>query len=189
MRGRLAVMLLAAVLAAPSAAQDLGTPVPDPVPIVTLDQEVLFTGSLYGKATIARFEAEQATLLGENRKIETGLEAEERDLTERRPKLPPEEFRRLAEAFDTKVEAIRAAQDAKSRDLTKGREQEQQKFFQVAAPILADLMREVGAVAIIDKSALVLSFDRIDITSSAIARVDAVLGAGTATPDAAKPAP
>ena len=80
--------------------------------IVTLDQEKLFVGTKYGVALQAKFEAESAALVAENRKIDSALEAEERDLTDRRATMQPAEFRKLADEFDQKVEGLRAAQDA-----------------------------------------------------------------------------
>ncbi len=114
-------------------------------------------------------------LQAENRKLEADLEAEEKALTERRATLPPEEFRLLADAFDAKVKGIRAARDAKANDLTAQREAARKTFIETAVPVLAAILRERGAAAIIDRSAVVLSFDRIDITDLAIARVDAQL--------------
>lgn len=147
-------------------------------PIVTITQEQLFAGTLYGKAVQARIEEASRALQAENREIEADLEAEERDLTVRRATLPAEEFRALAEAFNTKVEAIRSAQEAKGRALSRQNEEDRQRFFQTAVPVLAALMTEMGAVAMVDRSAIVLSLERIDITDEAIARIDSVLGDG-----------
>ncbi len=151
--------------------------------ILTLDQDRMFTQSAYGKAVLARATAADAALAAENRRIEAGLEQEERDLTERRTKMPPDEFANAANAFDAKVEAIRTAQDAKSRDITQQRDADQQRFVQAAGPVLGALMTETGAVAIIDKSVLILSLNSIDITDQAVVRLDAVLGDGTAAAD------
>lgn len=153
---------------------------PEAPQVLLVSQDRLFSASLYGKAVQGRIEEVSRTLQAENRKIEADLEAEERRLTEQRKILPAEEFRTLAEAFDAKVEGIRAAQEAKARSITQQREAERQRFFEIAVPILAQLMAEQGAVAILDKSAVVLSFDRIDITDTAIARIDAELGDGSA---------
>ncbi|MFN6978121.1 MAG: OmpH family outer membrane protein, partial [Gemmobacter sp.] len=65
-----------------------------------------------------------------------------------------------------------------ARDLARRREAERQRFFEAALPVLGQLARDAGAVAILTDQAIVLSFDRIDITDAAIARLDAVLGTG-----------
>jgi Skp family chaperone for outer membrane proteins len=162
-------------------------------PILTLDEDRLFTSSQFGRASIARIEAEADALQQESRRIDAAMEAEERALTEQRPSMDPAAFRALADAFDVKVNGLRAAQDAKARDLTRRRDLERQRFFEAVVPVLGEIMTDRGAVAIIDKSALVLSFDRVDITDVAIARIDAVLGAdvagsvGSEPPDAETP--
>lgn len=150
-------------------------------PVLTLDRARLFEGSQTGQAVLAQLEAESSDLLAENRRLEAALEAEERELTERRATMPIEDFRALAREFDGRVEELRVAQEAKGRALTRKREEEQQRFFETAVPVLAELMQDFGAVAIIERSAVIVSFDRIDITEQAIARLDAALGDGAAS--------
>ncbi|MFN7224518.1 MAG: OmpH family outer membrane protein [Paracoccaceae bacterium] len=146
--------------------------------IVTLDRTRLFEETRMGRAILSRIDAASKELVAENRRLESALEEEERSLTQRRATLPLEEFRALAAEFDTRVEELRVAQEAKGRALTRAREADQRRFFELTFPVLAELMQEVGAVAIIDRSVLILSFDRIDITSQAIAKLDAELGDG-----------
>ena len=158
---------------------DLAAPA---TPIVTLDREKLFSGTMFGKAVTAAIEAEAAVLSAENRKIDTDLEAEERSLTDRRAGMSPADFRVLADTFDQKVTVLRAAQDEKSRSLAKLRDDERKRFFEASIAILGQLMREIGAFAILSNDAVILSFDRIDITDEAIARMDQVLGDGSSVP-------
>ena len=146
-----------------------------PSAVLTIDPERLFAESGFGKAAVARLEAAQAELVAENKKLEAALEAEEKDLTERRPSLPPPEFRAIADAFDKKAEDIRAARLAKSRSLTTLRDEDRQKFLAAIVPILGDLMGEMGGLVILDKKTVFLSFDRVDVTDLAIARIDNLL--------------
>lgn len=198
----LAALLQAAVPAGAALAQDAAaaanttTPAaaPDTVvrtvqsSVLTIDRDRLFSETLFGKAVDARFKTDSDALISENLRLETALEAEERDLTERRAKLPAPEFQLLASAFDTKAEQIRAAQAAKSRAIAAKREAEQQRFLEAAIPVLGELMRDNGAVAIFDKNMIILSLRGIDITDRAIARIDAVLGDGD-TPATPTPEP
>lgn len=154
-------------------------------PVLTINQQAMFEQSAYGKASLVALETALRELQVENRKIEAALEAEERSLTARRETIPADEFRPLAEAFDAKVEQIRNAQDAKSNNLNLQRDQDRQRFFEAAVPVLAEFMREMGAVALLDQSAVILSLDRIDITDAAIARIDVRLAAPQ--PDETKP--
>lgn len=169
-------LALAAALC-PSLAASQNLPIVSPV--VTLDQERLFEGSKYGIALQGALEAEAATLAAENRRIESTLEAEELALTARRAGLAPDEFRKLADAFDAKAEETRRTQETKLRALNRRGTELRQTFFERARPILGQLMLDRGAVAVIAKNAVLLAFDSIDLTDAAIARLDATLGDGS----------
>jgi Skp family chaperone for outer membrane proteins len=171
---RLALALLLAVPPLAVVAQE----VPVAPQIVTLDQDRLYAGSTYGRALEAKSLAATQALAAENRQIEADLSAEEASLTTQRAGLSSEAFADLAAAFDAKVEKIRAAQVAKAEALTTDRDAGRKQFFNAAVPVLAELMRTMGAYAILNRDAVVLSFDSIDITDRAIAALDAGLGDG-----------
>ncbi len=147
------------------------------VPLLTLDEDRLFSDSAYGRAAEAAYQAENAALAAENRRIEAGLEAEERDLTTRRAKMAPAEFAPLAAEFDQRVQEIRRAQDAKSRDIARILDTRRQRFLEAAVPVLARLLDETGAVALLSSQMVILSRSSLDITDTAIARIDEVLPA------------
>ena len=148
--------------------------------VVTLDQDRLYSASRFGQALEARSLAATQALAAENRQIEADLSAEEAALTTKRAQVSVEAFAALAAAFDVKVERIRAEQEAKARDLVTSRDAGRQQFFQAAVPVLAALMQDLGAYAILNHDAVVLSFDSIDVTDRAIAALDAKLGDGSA---------
>lgn len=177
------------LLAAPVAAQD---PAAVATPVLTLDQERLFQSSEAAKRISAEIEEQTLALAAENRRIEAELSAEELDLTEARPTLDPEEFRALADAFDDKVQRIRAEQDAKERALQQQRENDRQEFLSRISPVLAEIARERGALVILDRRVVLLSADAVDITDVAIARIDAAFAPSPETPSpdpAPTPAP
>ncbi|MEM1428418.1 MAG: OmpH family outer membrane protein [Pseudomonadota bacterium] len=147
-------------------------------PLLTLDQERVFTDSRFGRRVAAELNAASEELARQNRLIEAELTAEERALTERRAALPPDEFRALADAFDEKVVGFRRAQDRKARAFQRRDEAERQVFLRAALPVLADLVAELGAVAILDDRAVLFAAQSIDVTDRAIARIDSVIGAG-----------
>ena len=162
--------------------------VPPQAPILTLDEERLFSESRFGKALIAAQEADTQALIAENREIEAGLETEERGLTVQRSTMSKAEFEPLAKEFNDKVESIRKAQKAKSDVLSRRFEEERRRFFETASPVLAQIMTERSAVAIISKRAVIAGFDNIDITDASIARLDQVLGDGGVRPSQPTPA-
>ncbi|TCP40945.1 periplasmic chaperone for outer membrane proteins Skp [Rhodovulum marinum] len=164
------------MVAGPLAAQETGGGVLLRSPILTIDQDRLFTDSRFGQALVESLEAESAALAAENRRIEAELIAEERALTERRTGLPAEEFRALAEAFDAKVVEIRRAQDTKSRALNQRSEADRQAFYRQALPLVAEIVRERGAVVVLERGAVILSAEQVDITDEAIQAIDRTLG-------------
>ena len=174
-------LVLAALVPIASQAQTIDPGVrPDAPPggFLILDQENLFIRSQCGQRIRSDIARASADLGAENRRIEADLVAEEQALTEQRAALPVESFRALARAFDEKVTAIRAEQDAKASAINRTTDEAQQMFFSRVAAVLLDIMRERGAVAILDQRVVFLSSDVIDITELAVARIDAAIGDG-----------
>lgn len=157
-----------------------------PSPILTIDIDKLFAESAYGKRIEQVYADKAKALAAENRRIEAQLSQEEKDLTAKRATLSPEDFRKLADAFDAKVQAIRTARETKTRELEDARQSERDKFLQRVVPILGSVMRELGAVAILNRQTVFLSYHGIDVTDRAIRAIDAKIGDGSkpaATPE------
>ncbi len=144
-------------------------------PLLTLDQDRFFLQSDFGKAAVERERVATATLEQENKQIEAGLVAEEQALTVERKTLPPDEFAAKAEAFDQKVERIRAEQDTKARKLTETRDEDRKAFLKAAVPVLGELLGQKKATAILDKNLVILSLSAVDVTDEAISMVNAAL--------------
>lgn len=142
-------------------------------PILVIDQDRLFAETRLGLASMADIERAANDLKDENQKIEETLIGEERALTEQRTSLPASEFRALADAFDMRVQRIRAEQDEKARALTRAQEGARASFFQEVAEIISGIVREKGALVVLDRRDVFLSAEQIDITDEAIARVNA----------------
>lgn len=177
-------------LTPPAMAQDQGL---IRAPILSLDQDRMFAQSAFGRAFEEALQADGAQLEAENRRIESELETEEKDLTARRPAMSAEAFRALSDAFDSKVQRIRNEQTAKARALGQRTEDAQRQFIEVARPVLEQLMREAGAVVLIDPRSVVMSLSAIDVTDEAIRRINAAIGDGSrpvpTAPTAPAPAP
>jgi Skp family chaperone for outer membrane proteins len=154
-----------------------------PPPVLTIDADRLLAESAFGRALAAEVDAAAQALAEENRRIEAELLAEEKDLTERRAMMSPDEFRPMADAFDEKVQRLRTEQDEKERALADLREEGRQRFFREAVPVLSEIVREQGALVLLDRRDVFLSADAIDITDVAIARIDAAV----APPDETAP--
>jgi len=172
MRRALGALVVALALATTASAQNI-----QPSPVLTLDQDRMYSASAFGARVQEDLRKQSSTLAQENRKIESALEEEERRLTQERPGMPPEEFQKLATDFDERVTGIRGAQASKSDNIRRQAEAERVRFFEAAFPILLELVEETGAVAILNNTAVIFSVRQIDITDAAIARIDAVIGA------------
>ncbi len=182
-RGAALAALLSALAASGALAQQPA------IGVAVVSEAELFSGSAFGRALASRDEASRRALQSENQRLDAALEAEERDLTTRRSAMTPEAFRALATAFDIKVKGIRAAQDSKARDLSRSQDEARLTFLQAARPVLQDLMRETGASVLLDRDAVLMLRDNADLTAAAIARIDSVLGDGSAVPPAPPPQP
>ncbi|WP_260026012.1 OmpH family outer membrane protein [Ruegeria conchae] len=165
----------------PLLAQQLGVPQSD---VLTISSERLFADSRFGQRIFREIEAESALLSDENELIVAQLSKEEKDLTDKRSEMSASEFRPLAEAFDQKVQSHRDGQRAKLDALARHGEEARNQFFEMAQPVLIELLREYGASIVIERSNVVLSSDASDITDTAIARIDAAIGDGSALEDA-----
>jgi Skp family chaperone for outer membrane proteins len=179
--GSWALALATAASAGTLAAQTLEQPgvqpgiqLTQPVPFVIINQERLLTDSQRGRALLAEQEAARDRLRSEARAIDSAFEAEERELTEARATLEPEEFRALADDFDARVVTARRDQDARSAALAQEFDAGRRRFYSAIAPILVQLMERRGALAVLDGNSVLLAAQELDITEATIAEIDAM---------------
>ncbi len=145
-------------------------------PILTIDQDRLFSETRLGAETLGTLETQAQELAAENQEIENALIAEELELTEKRAELEPQDFRDLANAFDERVQKLRAEQDEKGRQLNRLREDAQGQFLRDSAGIISEIVRARGALLVIDRRDVFMSADSIDITDEAIRRINEAEG-------------
>lgn len=158
------------------------------LPLMTLDQEELYQGSLWGRRVQADLERRGREIAAENDRLASQFASEEQQLTALRQSLPPDEFRKRADEFDKRVVEVRRARDLAARELQTMADEERTAFFNAVLPVLAALMRERGAVAVLDQRAIFVASQSIDVTEALIARIDKEIGAGPvlAAPDQPK---
>ena len=146
-----------------------------PAQVLLIDQDRLFSGSVFGQAVGGVIDRVGRDLSTQNREIEDVLTQEEQRLTELRSSLSIEDFRLRAAEFDARVVEIRSEQDAKNRALGAYAEAARQRFLEIMGPILIDLVQRSGAEVLMDRRAVIFARDDIDITDEAIAAIDAAL--------------
>ena len=168
--------LVLAIYGAGVRAQDISVQPPQaPAQVLLIDQDRLFSGSVFGQAVGGVIDRVGRDLSAQNREIEDVLTQEEQRLTELRSSLSIEDFRLRAAEFDARVVEIRSEQDAKNRALGAYAEAARQRFLEIIGPILIDLVQRSGAEVLMDRRAVIFARDDIDITVEAIAAIDAAL--------------
>ena len=146
--------------------------------ILVVDPERLFEDSDLGRKMLSAHQAEREALAAENQTLAAELEAEEQRLTDIRADTSPEEFRDLADAFDERVQQIRADSERRVRDLERKRERMPVEFLNQVDQIILDIMRASGGVVLLDQRSVILRAEAVDITDRAIARINEEFGDG-----------
>ena len=150
-------------------------------PILTVDQELLFAESDWGKRTQRMLEETGGKIAAENERLATQLSAEEKALTQQRGTLDPAEFRKQAEAFDIRATEVRRERAKVVEDLNAWAEADRAAFYRAALPLMGEMMQERGAVAVLDRRTVFVSLDAIDLTQDLVARLNKDLGDGAGT--------
>ena len=146
------------------------------ISIGTLDQDALFRNSLFGQRVLQEVSDESELLLAKELSLQSELETEEQSLTVKRKTIGTEEFIKLAAAFDEKVQKIRSETTEARINLNKYSDEERNRFFQIALPILVQLSEELGLSTLLDHRMVILSLK--DITDVAVERIDNAIGNG-----------
>lgn len=167
--------------AAPAAPMVVDAPEPTGdgiLPVVTLDQETLYARSKWGQRVHAELERRGQEIAAENERLVAQFSAEEQALTTLRQTLPADEFRKRADEFDTRAVEVRRQREAAVEELNARAVAEYNGFSRAMLPVLAALMRERGAVVVLDKRAILVAAQSIDVTDTLVARIDSEIGAG-----------
>lgn len=146
--------------------------------LLTIERDQLYQRSQLGIALEAMLTGERDALQTENQQIFDALTAEENELVTLRGQTEPEAFSVLASAFDEKVQRIRQEQDLKLRTLVRRREEILNRFVTISLPLVAQVARDRGGLAVIERSQVFLVVQDIDITTDAIALIDKVYSGG-----------
>ena len=145
--------------------------------VLVISHEKIFGDTKLGKAIFEKFKNEEEILSVEAEKIEKIFIDEEKELTSIRPNLDSDEFLKLANDFDKRVELERLNQRQKESIIKENLNIWKKKFFNTyMIPIIQDFMEfyEASIVIDIDSKAfrLVIFDSRINITDSVIERMN-----------------
>lgn len=169
-------------------AQQVSSTVPSPIIIIESDR--LYEESLFSQRVRQEQDARKAVLLAENRQIAAELAEEEKRLTEQRSTMEATDFRKLADAFDSRVEEIRSIQDDKELQIIRFAEEERIRFFQELVPVLERILNERGASIVLEKRTTFASSSALNVTDRTLAIANGLLGDGAVSeePEATEPA-
>jgi len=142
--------------------------------ILVMNQEKLLRNSKTGQALLKREGAMRDAHRDEGLRLDAELEAEERDLAEKRKTLPADEFAVLAVEFDSKVVATRRNHNQKSENLATTIENTRKQFFAQIVPIVAQIMRERRADLVFEQRNVLFTGPNVDITDEVILRLDQI---------------
>lgn len=149
-------------------------------PIMTIDQNAVFLRSDWGLRAKAATETRMSQINAENERLVSQFAAEEQELTLLRVTLPPDEFRKRADDFDKRVSQARRDTERVNDQLDAAFQAERNAFFRAALPILAHIMRDRGALVVLDQSAIFVAAQSVDVTEELIQRVNDEIGTGPA---------
>ncbi|SFE08010.1 OmpH family outer membrane protein [Roseivivax sediminis] len=158
-------------------------------PVLVIESDRLLQESAYGQRVLDEIEAERDEIAEENERIAQELIEEEQDLTERREDMNPQDFRAAAEAFNEKVERLRQQRETKAQEFSQRTDQVRRRILAAAQPVLAQIMQEAGAAALLERRQVYVSSDGADVTGLAIQRLDARIGDGSDLEEPPVPAP
>lgn len=150
--------------------------------LLTLDPVALYEGSVWFRRVQDTLGRESAALSAENDRLAVDLAQQERELTDHRTEMTPEDFRAKATAFDARVVEVRRTQEDKAMRLNALAEAERKAFFRTAMPVFAKVMADHAAVAILDRQSVFISAEAIDVTEELRRRIDDEVGEGEAQP-------
>jgi len=172
----LKAMALAAGLAlaaqAPSYAQQAG-------PIVVMDYERVVGTTVAGRDIEAKLRAIHDQMQGELQPENSAIQTEAQSIQQASQGQSPDQLQRnsglqqRAQALQARIDAQRNQQLTRSRDLEYTRQQALLEFGRLAQPIVREVMNNRRAVAVVDRSAVQLMADSVDVTADIISRLDA----------------
>lgn len=143
--------------------------------VLVVDLDRAFAASRLGQSLTAELRARETAVQAENDRVAQELKDEEAALTARRAQVTPEEFRALADAFDTRVRQVREERDAEEGRLQQLVLGARARFVDQVGPLLQTIVTERGASVVLNRRAagVVLTTPQVDVTDALIAAIDA----------------
>jgi Skp family chaperone for outer membrane proteins len=141
--------------------------------VLVVELERVFSDSKSGQQMTDALRQQHDVFRASVTKIQDELVAEEQSLTDLRASMSHNDFRALADAFDSKVRRIRLESDAKEAAFVTAGENARRQFNASVMPILEELRLERGASAVVERRSIYVMDPSVNITQEVITRLDA----------------
>lgn len=143
------------------------------LPIGVVDVARLVSESDAGKSIIAQLNARSRALNDEAKSIEASLLKEQSAIAAQQSSLKPQEFQAKAKEFDAKIAANRDNLIKKNAALETARLTALKQLQQYIAKISANIAEKKGLRLILDRAAVVIVEQGIDVTADALQQLNA----------------
>lgn len=140
--------------------------------IIMVDRNAFFVDSLAGQDMSLQVQEMRKTIEDELTKKVDQLRTEEEQLVNQQGLLTPEAFETKAKTLREKRLALQREADDKSRQLQAGILTAQNKIWQATSPILDDILKEQQAILMLERSAVVKGTVDLDVTATALQRLN-----------------
>ncbi|TKW67043.1 MAG: OmpH family outer membrane protein [Paracoccus denitrificans] len=151
--------------------------------VLVLDVEQAYASSAWGKRAQADIETLAREIEAENLRMEDQLVAEEQALAAERASLSAADFRKKAEAFDTRAQTVRRDRRQSAVDLGSRAQADRNAFVEATLPVIAGIMQERSAGIVLDRRQVLAAVNGVDVTRELVARMDEQVGDGGQLPE------
>ena len=156
----------------PASAQEVATPAPR---IIVIDRNVILRLSSAGQAMMGSVSTLSEQADTEFQSQAEQLQQEAQELQQQLAILAPDARQQRQEEFFVKQQDLQIRVQQRQQRIQGGLAIAGQQLDQALQPILQDIMRERGANMVLDRSSVIFSAIDIDVTATAIERLDEAL--------------
>lgn len=178
-RGVSAAILASLLAATPSLAQTPPRPAAPapanalPAPrILVIDRNVILRLSAAGKDMLAQAQKLSQSAEGQFKAEGAGLQKEAQGLQQQMAILSPEMRQQKERAFNAKQQALQQKVQQRQAQIQAGFSKAGRELDAALGPILQQIMKERGANLMMDRNSIVLASIDVDVTATAIERLD-----------------
>ncbi|MEC8728273.1 MAG: OmpH family outer membrane protein [Pseudomonadota bacterium] len=161
--------MVSAVMTMPSIAQDTGE---NPVKIAVIDINGVLEQSMAIKKIRAIIDEENQKFLASTEEQQQALRSEEQELEAQRQILDETEFNRRLKQFQDKVASLQQKLQRQRREFDFSLQQANDQLRKLLYQIIADISKENGYTLVIQKQNVVLYDLSIDISDTALLRLN-----------------